>query len=57
VSKEAVGSRQAVWNTDEQTLTYDGTTLHMEQFEFREAEQLLYRELMLGLKTLPHMHA
>lgn len=59
VSGASVGTHEASWDESEQVLTYEDTELPMDQIpsllasEYQGCSQLLYRDLMLGLKR-PH---
>jgi Orsellinic acid/F9775 biosynthesis cluster protein D/Helicase conserved C-terminal domain len=61
VSKEMVGSHQAVWDPEEKTITYGDVDLHMDQIpqlllsEFTKARRLLYDELLFQAPGLPRM--
>jgi superfamily II DNA or RNA helicase len=63
VSKEVVGSHQAHWDADEKVLTYGDVDLHMDHVpelllsEFKQAQHLLYDELMFGVRSVPRMRA
>lgn len=58
-----MGSHQAVWDIEEKVLTYRNTELCMDQIlhlllsEFREAQDLLYSELMFAAQHLSQMKA
>jgi hypothetical protein len=61
----SVGTHEASWDESEEVLTYENTELRMDQIpsllesEYQGCSQLLYDDLMLGLKSLrriePHM--
>ena len=59
VAKTQVSWRQARWSLDGSCITYTGTELHMGQVsqlaasEFRQAQQLLSDELLLGANISP----
>jgi len=61
VSGASVGTHEASWDESEQVLTYEDTELSMEQIpsllrsEYQGCSQLLYDDLMLGLKSLRRM--
>ena len=58
VSGTSIGTHEASWDESEQVLTYENTELRMDQIpsllesEYQGCSQLLYDELMLGLKSL-----
>jgi hypothetical protein len=57
----SVGTHEASWDETEQVLTYKNTELRMDQIpcllksEYQGCSQLLYDDLMLGLKNLRRM--
>jgi hypothetical protein len=57
----SVGTHEASWDEGEQVFTYEDTELSMEQIpsllrsEYQGCSQLLYDDLMLGLKSLRRM--
>jgi hypothetical protein len=61
VSGASVGTHEASWDETEQVLTYENTELRMDQIpcllesEYQGCSQLLYDDLMLGLKSLRRM--
>jgi hypothetical protein len=61
VSGASVGTHEASWDESEQVLTYEDTELRMDQVpsllasEYQGCCQLLYDDLMLGLKNLRRM--
>ncbi|KAI7188222.1 hypothetical protein KC363_g5596 [Hortaea werneckii] len=61
VSSTSVGTHEASWDESEQVLTYEDTELRMDQVllllasEYQGCCQLLYDDLMLGLKDLRRM--
>jgi hypothetical protein len=61
VSGATVGTHKASWDESEEVLTYEDTELRMDQIpsllasEYQGCYQLLYDELMLGLKSLRRM--
>lgn len=61
VSGERVGTHEASWDESEEVLTYEDTELRMDQIpsllasEYQGCCQLLYDDLMLGLKTVRRM--
>jgi hypothetical protein len=61
VSGTSVGTHEASWDESEQVLTYENTELRMDQIpyllesEYQGCSQLLYDDLMLGLKSLRQM--
>ena len=61
VSGASVGTHEASWDETEQVLTYENTELRMDQIpcllksEYQGCSQLLYDDLMLGLKNLRRM--
>ena len=63
ISRDSVSDRQAEWDETEQTLTYEGAELRMDQIptllksEYDECRRILYDDLMFGLKDLHQMHA
>jgi hypothetical protein len=58
VSGTGVGTHEASWDESEEVLTYESTELRMDQIpsllesEYQGCSQLLYDDLMLGLKSL-----
>jgi hypothetical protein len=58
VSGTSVATHEASWDESEQVLTYENTELRMDQIpyllesEYQGCSQLLYDDLMLGLKSL-----
>jgi superfamily II DNA helicase RecQ len=58
VSGTSIGTHEASWDESEQVLTYENTALRMDQIpsllesEYQGCSQLLYDDLMLGLKNL-----
>jgi hypothetical protein len=58
VSGTSVGTHEASWDESEEVLTYENTELRMDQIpyllesEYQGCSQLLYDDLMLGLKSL-----
>jgi superfamily II DNA helicase RecQ len=63
ISKESMGDHEASWDESEQVLTYEDTELHMDQIptllatEYQDCYRLLYDELMMGQRTMDHMHS
>ncbi|KAK0927198.1 hypothetical protein LTR29_017688 [Friedmanniomyces endolithicus] len=63
VREHSVGDRQAIWNENEDEVTFEGTTLKMDQIptlllsEFRQCRRLLYQELMLHATAFRRMSA
>ncbi|KAM0714674.1 hypothetical protein Q7P37_003053 [Cladosporium fusiforme] len=61
VSGASVGTHEASWDESEEVLTYEDTELRMDQIpsllasEYQGCCQLLYDDLMLGLKSLRRM--
>jgi hypothetical protein len=61
VSGASIGTHEASWDESEQVLTYENTELRMDQIpsllesEYQGCTQLLYDDLMLGLKSLRQM--
>jgi hypothetical protein len=61
VSGASIGTHEASWDETEEVLTYEDTELRMNQIpsllasEYQECYQLLYNDLMLGLKSLRRM--
>jgi hypothetical protein len=61
VSGTSVSIHEASWDESEEVLTYENTELQMDQipslveFEYQGCSQLLYDDLMLGLKSLRQM--
>lgn len=61
VSGASVSTREASWDESEEVLTYEDTELRMDQIpsllasEYQGCCQLLYDDLMLGLKSLRRM--
>jgi hypothetical protein len=61
VSGASVGTHEVSWDESEEVLTYEDTELHMDQVpsllasEYQGCCQLLYDDLMLGLKDLRRM--
>jgi superfamily II DNA helicase RecQ len=58
VSSTSIGTHEASWDESEHVLTYENTELRMDQIpsllesEYQGCSQLLYDDLMLGLKSL-----
>jgi superfamily II DNA helicase RecQ len=63
ISKDSVGTHQATWDEDEEVLRYEDTELHMSDIprlllsEYKECRQLLYENLMFGIRGIRHMHS
>jgi hypothetical protein len=63
VSKEVVRSHQAYWDADEKVLTYRDVDLYIDHVpelllsEFKQAQHLLYDELMFGVWSVPRIRA
>ena len=63
ISKESMGDHEVSWDESEQVLTYEDTELHMDQIpsllatEYQDCHRLLYDELMMGQRTIGHMHS
>jgi superfamily II DNA helicase RecQ len=63
VSKDTVGEHEALWDEEEQVLTYESVELHMDDIpkllrsEYRDCQTLLYEDLMFGVKGIYHMSA
>ncbi|KAK5110028.1 hypothetical protein LTR85_001795 [Meristemomyces frigidus] len=63
VSKNTFGGYQAIWDAQEQVLTFEETELRMGQIptllrsEYQKCRRLLYQDLMLNLKDYRHMYA
>jgi hypothetical protein len=61
VSGTSIGTHEASWDESEQVLTYEDTELRMDQIpsllesEYQGCSQLLYDDLMLGLRSLRRM--
>lgn len=61
VSGTSVGTHEASWDESEQVLTYENTELRMDQIpsllesEYQGCSQLLYDDLMLGIRSLRRM--
>ena len=61
VSGASVGTHEASWDESEEVLTYEDTELRMDQIpsllasEYQGCCQLLYDDMMLGLKSLRRM--
>ena len=62
VSGASVGTHEASWDESEEVLTYEDTELRMDQIpsllasEYQGCCQLLYDDLLLGLKSLRQMN-
>jgi hypothetical protein len=62
VSKEAIGPHHAWWETDKKVLIYGDVDLHIDHVpqlllsKFKQAQHLLYDELILGAQGLPMTH-
>ena len=58
MSGTSVGTYEASWDESEEVLTYENTELRIDQIlyllesEYQGCSQLLYDDLMLGLKSL-----
>jgi hypothetical protein len=61
LSGASVGTHEASWDENEEVLTYEDTEVRMDQIpsllasEYQGCCQLLYDDLMLGLKGLRQM--
>lgn len=62
IAKNNVSTQQAEWDEAEEVLTYQGTTLRLDEMplllasEYKACQQLLSQDLLLGA-SLPRMHA
>jgi hypothetical protein len=58
VSGTSIGTYEASWDESEEVLTYENTELRIDQIpsllksEYQGYSQLLYNDLILGLKSL-----
>jgi len=63
VAQNTVSPRQATWNEAEDTVSFEGTDLHMDdiptllQSEFEECRRILHEDLMFGAMECAPMHA